>query len=238
MKSVIVAHRGYSAAYPENSLLAMLAAIASGARAVECDIQFTQDGVPVLYHDASGQRLSAQPVDITQSSWQAIKQWPNHYPQRFQHQFAGNKISRLADMVTVIHRHEVEWFIEIKHESLAHMTLDHAMQAVYDQVQSVQSKVWIISFVPEVISWAKQRGLQTGWVLPAFNSKIHNQADQLSPDLLIVDTRKVIEPARLWPAQWMVYVVNTRQDYEIWRSRVKWIETDDIGSHLFEHLRS
>jgi glycerophosphoryl diester phosphodiesterase len=47
----IIAHRGYSARAPENTLAALRAALEAGADAVEFDLQFTGDGMPVLFHD-------------------------------------------------------------------------------------------------------------------------------------------------------------------------------------------
>lgn len=47
----VVAHRGASAAAPENTLAAVTAAVARGADAVEVDVQSSRDGVPVIVHD-------------------------------------------------------------------------------------------------------------------------------------------------------------------------------------------
>jgi glycerophosphoryl diester phosphodiesterase len=47
----IVAHRGASLAYPENTLEAFEAAVAAGADIVELDVRMTADGVPVVMHD-------------------------------------------------------------------------------------------------------------------------------------------------------------------------------------------
>lgn len=47
---MIVAHRGYPAEHPENSLAAFDAAAAAGAKWIEVDVQL-HDGVPVLAHD-------------------------------------------------------------------------------------------------------------------------------------------------------------------------------------------
>lgn len=49
---LVVAHRGDSDGYPENTLAAFAAAIAQGADAVELDVRLTADGVPVVLHDA------------------------------------------------------------------------------------------------------------------------------------------------------------------------------------------
>jgi len=47
----IIAHRGFSASAPENTLAAFEAAILAGADRVEFDVQLTRDGAPVILHD-------------------------------------------------------------------------------------------------------------------------------------------------------------------------------------------
>ena len=54
----IIAHRGYSARAPENTLAALEAAMAVGADAVEFDIQTAACGTPVLFHDDMLSRTS------------------------------------------------------------------------------------------------------------------------------------------------------------------------------------
>lgn len=47
-----IAHRGASAAYPENTMAAFRAAVDMGADMIELDVQLSLDGVPVIFHDA------------------------------------------------------------------------------------------------------------------------------------------------------------------------------------------
>ena len=54
----IIAHRGYSARAPENTLAAIDAAVRAGADAVEWDVQIASCGTPVLFHDAHLGRTS------------------------------------------------------------------------------------------------------------------------------------------------------------------------------------
>ena len=54
----VIAHRGYSARAPENTLVAMGLAIESGADAVEFDLHTASDGTPVLFHDATLDRTT------------------------------------------------------------------------------------------------------------------------------------------------------------------------------------
>lgn len=48
----VIAHRGYSGAYPENTRSAILGAIEIGADMVEIDVRMSRDGVPVVFHDS------------------------------------------------------------------------------------------------------------------------------------------------------------------------------------------
>ena len=49
-----VAHRGASAAAPENTIPAFRAALRSGVTQLDTDVRFTASGVPVLMHDKTG----------------------------------------------------------------------------------------------------------------------------------------------------------------------------------------
>jgi glycerophosphoryl diester phosphodiesterase len=53
-----VAHRGYSAVAPENTLPALAAAVLAGATFVEFDVRTTADGVPVVFHDRTVDRTT------------------------------------------------------------------------------------------------------------------------------------------------------------------------------------
>lgn len=54
----ICAHRGYSTVAPENTLPAFVAAVELNAPEIEMDVRFSKDGVPVVCHDDSLERIS------------------------------------------------------------------------------------------------------------------------------------------------------------------------------------
>lgn len=58
MKVEIIAHRGYSARAPENTLAAVEAALQAGADAIEWDVHVAACGTPVLFHDVALGRTS------------------------------------------------------------------------------------------------------------------------------------------------------------------------------------
>ncbi|PXW57044.1 glycerophosphoryl diester phosphodiesterase [Chelatococcus asaccharovorans] len=59
-RPLAIAHRGYSARYPENTLEAYRAAIAAGADIVETDARLAADGVVVACHDPTLARLAGR----------------------------------------------------------------------------------------------------------------------------------------------------------------------------------
>lgn len=69
----IVAHRGYSARWPENSLASFDAAIVAGADYVETDVRMSGDGVLVCSHDPDLQRIAGVEARIAATAIAALE---------------------------------------------------------------------------------------------------------------------------------------------------------------------
>ena len=55
---LLIAHRGWSTRFPENSLPAFAAAVAAGADELEFDVRVSADGVPFVIHDSTIDRTT------------------------------------------------------------------------------------------------------------------------------------------------------------------------------------
>lgn len=73
---IAFAHRGHADGVAENSAEAIDAAVSLGYRYVETDIQATRDGVPVLFHDETTDRLLDAPGRIVDFDWAELKDRP------------------------------------------------------------------------------------------------------------------------------------------------------------------
>lgn len=72
----IIAHRGGTDYYPEQSIASIRQSLILGADYVEVDVRFTRDGVPVISHDANAKRvfgLDAQVSDLSQEEFLALR---------------------------------------------------------------------------------------------------------------------------------------------------------------------
>ena len=85
-----VAHRGYSLAYPENTLEAYRKAIELGVEGIECDVNITSDGVLVMMHDTTLDRTTTGSGLVSASSWAEIQQI--NAGSKFRPEFADVKI--------------------------------------------------------------------------------------------------------------------------------------------------
>ena len=68
MKSILIAHRGEPASWPENSYQGFEAVLRAGVRYIETDVQMTADGVAVLSHDPTLLRITGHDLVVTDTA--------------------------------------------------------------------------------------------------------------------------------------------------------------------------
>lgn len=93
----VIAHRGASAQAPENTLAAFDLAIALGSDAIETDVRCTRDGVLVLCHDATVDRVSngsGAVAELTLAELQALD-----FGSRGAPHYAGQRIVQTEDFL-------------------------------------------------------------------------------------------------------------------------------------------
>ncbi|MCQ6273758.1 glycerophosphodiester phosphodiesterase [Bacillus sp. V3B] len=71
--TLIFAHRGYSALYPENTMLAFRKAEEAGADGIELDVQLSKDGEVVVIHDEKVNRTTNGSGFVTDLTFKELK---------------------------------------------------------------------------------------------------------------------------------------------------------------------
>src|SRR4029077_5001105 len=94
---VVIAHRGYSRAAPENTLSAFRKAIEVGADVAELDVQETADGVVVVNHDRDLMRVAGDPRRIADITFAEARKLD--LGSRIGPECAGERIPTLAEAI-------------------------------------------------------------------------------------------------------------------------------------------
>lgn len=229
-----VAHRGLAAHFPENTLVSFREAIKCGADAVECDVQFTKDEVPILLHDLSLARTSNSGGLISQHNLDALRAVSVHEPQRFSDKFMPTPLSTLAELVDVLVEFpNVIAFVELKKESLEHVVRTRCIDIVDTLLNSVKDRTVLISFDFELLSYANRvYGYDIGWVLTEYNDASQALAAELKPTYLICNKTKLPD-VELWRGDWEWFVYDTvdiDEAEQLYARGVKWIESWDVSA--------
>ena len=96
----LTAHRGASTSAPENTMPAMEAAVDQMADFAELDVQETRDGVLVLFHDSTLERIDGTRRTIRSLSWDELQRvdaggW-------YSEQYSGTRIPKLEDVIEYV----------------------------------------------------------------------------------------------------------------------------------------
>jgi len=155
-----VAHRGYSAVAPENTLPALAAGVLAGATFIEFDVRTSADGVPVVIHDRTVDRTTdgtGQVWELTRAEIGALDagSW-------FSPAYAGLSVPLLSEVLDLLAPHvadpaaeedgaiagPVELLLEIKPPAGAEQV--EAILAQVDE-RGLLARTVVQSFDPEVV---------------------------------------------------------------------------------------
>lgn len=142
-----VAHRGYSAVAPENTLPAFAAALRGGATLVEFDVRTTADGVPVVIHDRTLERTTTGAGPVWEATFDEVRaldagRW-------FSPAYAGARVPTLAATIDLIAPADAGLLLEIKPPASPEQ-----VKAILEQVaaRGLLDRTIVQSFDPEVVA--------------------------------------------------------------------------------------
>jgi len=212
----IVAHRGYAARHPENTLRAVDAALDVGVTHVEVDVLLSADGVPVLMHDATLQRTAGRPEEVATLTWQELAQIEVAERGRLGAAGAGANVPSLSQLVTLLdERRTANAFIEIKRAALARFGIDPVVERVLADLAPVRHRTIVISFSAQAVERARVLGApRIGWVLERYDAEAEAAARRIAPEFLFCNYLKLPPaPKSPWqgPWDWVAYEITDAQ---------------------------
>jgi glycerophosphoryl diester phosphodiesterase len=132
----IIAHRGCSEHYPENSVIAFEKAIEAGVDMIETDVRLSRDDVPIIFHDANLSRISNR-SDLTESQLchelrkLDIGSW-------FHDDYKDLKLLTLAELLRLIDA-RVTVILEIKYRASTYKKLcKRIAKQIHDKLEWVE----------------------------------------------------------------------------------------------------
>ncbi len=156
----VIAHRGYSGRYPENTASAFVAAIRAGADMIELDVCLTKDRVPIVIHDQTLERTTDGHGLVSEYTFNELKKldagsW-------FSPKFKGESIPSLEEILLQT-RGKISVNIEIKPESYESADRSDAIEKQicimvekFGMNESVLISSFEHSFFPRIKLWHKK----------------------------------------------------------------------------------
>ncbi len=228
-----MAHRGYAARFPENSLSAFQAAVDCGCQYLELDVQLSKDKVPIVIHDDNLQRTGSQKQDLKlfEQPWKVLQKHCIGEPDRFGDTFAQEKLLSLVAFGEWLRQYpQVKAFVEIKEESINYFGNKLVADKVSDVLEPIRQQCILISFdAPFLLHVKKHLPYRIGYVLHEYNDASRQIAEQMQPEYLICNYKKI--PDRdgvLWQGswEWFLYEITDPGKACLWLERgASYIET-------------
>ncbi len=184
-----VGHRGYPAAYPENTLASVEAALRAGAEYLEVDVQLSRDGQPVLFHDRTLERLCRQSGSIHDYDWSRLQDFRVSYQRQADSQTAGYPIPHLSELIGVLNAWpQVTAFIELKRISLERFGIAAMVDTVLQQLVKAPSQCVIISYAQDALAYVRENTrLPIGVVIDNWAERTQPSIAELEPEYLFCD---------------------------------------------------
>lgn len=242
-KTKIFAHRGASGYAPENTLEAFKLAITQGADGIELDVQLTKDGIPVVIHDETIDRVTSKTgfvKDYTLNELKELTVLENRFPE-----YNTCKIPTLEQVLDAVKPSGIQVNIELKTGIYWYPQIELKVAELVKKC-GMEDKVIYSSFnhysiqqLKKIVSEAETAYLYSDVILNVTDYAKNTGVDGLHPAVYHVKMDDFLEEYRKSGLNVRVWTVNEKEDMEwLIRSGVTAIITNypDIAVQIKEKL--
>ncbi|HEY0682670.1 MAG TPA: glycerophosphodiester phosphodiesterase family protein [Steroidobacter sp.] len=212
----LIAQRGNSEDYPENTLPALRSALELGARHLQFDVQLTADRRPVLLNDANLKRMAGLNRNALEMTWRELVEIAVTEPERFGDKYSDIGVPMLAQAASLLGTHPaVTAFVEIKRASLRVFGAEVVVRKICEVLKPVVRQCVLVSRDLTAVHQVRQlSSCRVGWILSEYSNLSALKSEALVPDYLLCDHELLTETnAQLWrgPWRWAIHNVTSRE---------------------------
>lgn len=208
----IIAHRGYSKIYPENTFASFDAAYSCGADLIELDARTTKDGEVVVFHDEDLQRIFGINIKLSEIEYAKLESL----------RIKEQKIPKLLEVLEKYHA-KIPFLIEIK----SHKDVEKVLEIC----KAFKDWIAIISFEIDVLEKAK-KDFVTGILYykpPGLILEAKRKGYGLVLPKYTLATEKAVSFAHRLGLKVIAWTVNEEKLIKrLWEIGVDGIATDDV----------
>ncbi|CAH1109392.1 unnamed protein product [Psylliodes chrysocephalus] len=148
-----VAHRGAGLDAPENTLEAFTRCHEKGCDVIEFDVSLTSDGVPIIFHDTTTERMADSNVVVKHTAWEELSKIDVSIKHAYRDSFPDANIPTLDQAVEHILSLGQRMFIDVKDPSNKMISV---ILKLYKKYPELHSKAVVTSFFPNIIYWIRR----------------------------------------------------------------------------------
>ena len=204
-RTEIVAHRGASAAAPENTMAAVRQAVEEGTDWVEIDVQETADGEVVVLHDSDFKKVAGVDLKIWDATMADLKNID--IGSFFSPEYNAERPPRLADVLAFC-KGKAKVVIELKYYGHDQRLEERVAELV--EAHDMQSDIAVMSLKQQGID--KMKALRPAWQVGLLTAVTASDLTRAKADFLAVNaniaTRRFIRSAHDQNKNVLVWTVN------------------------------
>lgn len=233
----VMAHRGASGAFPENTMAAIQGAIDSGAQWVEIDVQEAADGEIVVIHDSDLKKVGSSPLVVAESTvrelkWIDIGSW-------FDLSFSDERVPTLREVLELC-KGRIGVNIELKYYG-SERRLEQSVAELVDEYGMADD---VIAMSLNLDGVREMKRVRPGWKVGLLSSVAVGDLAKMDVDFLALNarfaTRQLVRRMHGQGKQVFVWTVNDALGISTMASRgVDAIITDEpaLAVSLLEQRR-
>lgn len=228
MKSIcMIAHRGYSARYLQNTELAFSKAAEHGSGGAETDIRVTQDGVLVCSHNAEAVLQDGTELQVAQSTYAQLTAQPLRNPKTQDEAY----LCTFERYLEIMKEHDMICFIELKGvftDAQEKQVMD-TIERVYDVSQCILQSFQFDNLIRIHQVYPSLPLMFTYGTAQRDYERCFDYGFSIDADQYVI-TEKMVEDFHARGLSVGVWTCNTRESLERCRAlEVDYIESDVFG---------